>query len=79
MLEELKAKQEEIVRKAVKYLKRGGRLVYSTCSLLHEENLNQVHKFGEELNLELDGGVHFQSFPRANGMDGFFAATMIKL
>ena len=34
----------------VKYLKPGGELVYSTCSILKEENENIIYKFIENNN-----------------------------
>lgn len=37
--------QELIFSKSLKYLKRNGRIAYITCSLLKEENENQVRKF----------------------------------
>ncbi len=37
--------QAEIIEKAAKFVKPGGRLVYATCSLFAEENANQVDAF----------------------------------
>jgi 16S rRNA (cytosine967-C5)-methyltransferase len=37
-LEELNAKQSAILTSAARLVKSGGRLIYATCSLLHEEN-----------------------------------------
>ena len=47
-LEELKAKQLEIITRAAPLVKKGGRLVYATCSLFAEENLEQVEIFLKE-------------------------------
>lgn len=44
-LAQLKATQQELLSEAAAYVKPGGRLVYMTCSLLGEENENQVEKF----------------------------------
>ena len=40
--------QYEILKNCSNYLKRGGKIVYSTCSILKEENQNVVMKFLEE-------------------------------
>jgi 16S rRNA (cytosine967-C5)-methyltransferase len=39
------AEQAALLRSAVRYLKPGGRLVYVTCSLLPEENEDQIAAF----------------------------------
>ena len=44
-LEELRVVQAEILDKVVHAVKSGGRLVYATCSLLPEENENQIEAF----------------------------------
>ena len=37
--------QLEILTKAASFVKKGGKLVYSTCSLLNEENESIVERF----------------------------------
>lgn len=37
--------QQSILQSAARLVKKGGRLVYATCSLLPEENHEQIHKF----------------------------------
>jgi len=44
-IKELSKLQLEIIEGAAKSLKPGGILVYSTCTMTHEENLNVVEKF----------------------------------
>ncbi len=44
-IEEITKIQEEILQNCSKYLKSGGELVYSTCSLLKEENEERMDKF----------------------------------
>ncbi|MBI1273486.1 MAG: methyltransferase domain-containing protein [Alphaproteobacteria bacterium] len=44
-LTELQEKQARILASAARLVKRGGRLVYATCSLLREENEEQIEKF----------------------------------
>ena len=43
--------QQQIVHKAMKFLKKNGRLVYITCSLLREENEDQINHFVKNYNL----------------------------
>jgi 16S rRNA (cytosine967-C5)-methyltransferase len=43
-LEERLKEQSEILENAASYLKPGGRLVYITCSILNEENDDQIEK-----------------------------------
>lgn len=74
MLERLVGEQRAIFEKALSYVKPGGYIVYGTCSLLKEENQEQVAHFLEKYPLELVGEP-FQSLPEVGGMDGFFGAA----
>jgi 16S rRNA (cytosine967-C5)-methyltransferase len=74
-LAELLPKQASILDKAAPLVRTGGRLVYATCSLLAEENQDQVTAFL----------CHYPAFrsvetlslsPARHGTDGFFAAVM---
>ncbi|CAI2371994.1 unnamed protein product [Moneuplotes crassus] len=78
MLQGLCKVQEEIVKEVVPCLRKGGKLVYTTCSILPQENLMQVMNLCDKFNLEIENGKHFQVLPKSNGMDGFFSATLIK-
>ncbi len=88
---ELTQKQASILAAASKLLKVGGRLVYATCSLLHEENQAIVEAFlaqhpefvllpaSEALaqqKITLEMGDYLQLLPQQHGTDGFFAAVM---
>ena len=44
-IEEISKIQEKILENCSKYLKSGGELVYSTCSILKDENKNLVNEF----------------------------------
>ena len=44
-ISELTNQQQQILNSASKLVKSGGRLIYATCSLLPEENAEQIHKF----------------------------------
>lgn len=47
-ISELATTQRQILENAAKYLKVGGAMVYSTCTLFEEENENVVHDFLEK-------------------------------
>lgn len=82
--------QEQLLEEAGNMVKRGGRLVYSTCSLEPEENMEQITKFLEKYdNFELeslDGYVpeevlsedtmSYQTFPHKHGCDGHFGVLL---
>lgn len=90
-IQELKQKQSAILTAAAKLLKPGGRLVYATCSLLPEENLEVVESFLSnharfsledcakiflQQKIPIDTGEFLQLLPHQHGTDGFFAATL---
>lgn len=75
MVERLVQEQRDIFTQALDYLRPGGHLVYATCSVLPEENHQQVAYFLKEHGLKLTAPPFF-TFPQKNGMDGFFAAVM---
>lgn len=86
-LEELKSLQVEIMDKASKAVKKGGKFVYATCSLLPEENENQISAFLERhpefeivaLDEKLGIGSPFMRLtPLRHKTDGFFAAVLRK-
>ncbi|MEX2435173.1 MAG: 16S rRNA (cytosine(967)-C(5))-methyltransferase RsmB [Balneolaceae bacterium] len=82
--------QEELLDEAANHVKRGGRLVYSTCSLEPEENWEQIQKFlGNYDNFELEkldeflpeevlaeDGFAYQTFPHIHGCDGHFGVRL---
>ena len=87
-LEELPALQLEILAASAKYLKAGGALVYSTCTLNPAENEDVVAKFLEnnsdfELvpfkvgSLSSDDGM-LTLLPHKHLTDGFFMAKLTK-
>lgn len=78
MIERLVQEQREIVAESLKYLKDGGRLVYATCSILPEENIQQVNYFLKtHPSLTLEKKPLFL-LPEKEGTDGFFAAVFKK-
>ncbi len=87
LLEELTQIQSEIFDKAAKTVKPGGRLVYATCSLLPEENEEQIKAFlarNDEFEVQpLDetlglGTPYMRLTPHRHGTDGFFAAVLVR-
>lgn len=74
MLVRLVGQQRHIFEKALSFVKPGGHIVYATCSILSEENDQQIDHFIKTYDLELVG-TPFRSFPSAGGMDGFFGAV----
>lgn len=77
MIDRLIEAQRKIVEKAFSYLKPGGRLVYATCSLLPEENEEQIAHLLKTYPLTLEKDPLFL-WPEEGGMDGFFAAVLKK-
>lgn len=63
------ARQRAILDQARRFMRPGGRIVYSTCSLENEENQNVV------LSLRLRAETHLR-LPGRDPGDGFFAAVI---
>ena len=91
---ELTAKQAAILASASRLLKKAGRLVYATCSILPEENQHIVQSFiekhpdfvllpaGEVLRqqkIALECGDYLELRPHLHGTDGFFAAVLERI
>lgn len=77
MVQELVQLQRQIVEEALAYLAPKGTLVYATCSILEQENEEQVDYFEKQLHLK-QSTQPFRTFPVSGGMDGFFAASLQK-
>lgn len=80
-LKDLPEIQYKILCNAAKYLKIGGELVYSTCSLSIEENDEVVEKFlKEHKNFAgadiMNFGYKRTIFPQEYGSDGFFISKV---
>jgi len=78
-LEKITKVQQEILRSYSKILKPGGKMVYATCSILPQENLDQVKSF-----LSSDEGTDFslisdkKIYASKSGFDGFYMALLEK-
>lgn len=77
--------QRDILKNVWSLLKPGGTLLYVTCSVLPEENSEQVQRFVDE-NLDTEhipitknaDDIGWQIIPSDNSMDGFYYAKLVK-
>ena len=96
--EDLKTKistQKQILQLASKLIKLGGRIIYSTCSILKEENEDQLNWFvenhndfqvipietvwGETIGGEAPTSLNLRLSPASNQTDGYFCAILEKV
>jgi 16S rRNA (cytosine967-C5)-methyltransferase len=91
---QLTATQNALLDAAAEWVAPGGRLVYSTCTLLRSENDDVVARFLEShapfslqpayevlarWGIAADRACpYLELFPHRHGTDGFFAAVMVK-
>lgn len=78
-LEKITKTQQEILRNYSKIVKSGGKMVYATCSILPQENLDQVKSFlsseeGNDFSLISDKKIYASK----SGFDGFYMALLEK-
>ncbi len=91
-IKDLPKLQYDILENASKYLKVGGVLIYSTCTILDSENISNVYKFLEnnknfelskinEVNVDLENqeNGYLKIYPNIHNMDGFFIAKLKKV
>lgn len=74
-IEELSKVQLEILLNCSRYLKQNGILVYSTCSLLKEENEKIIEKFVQSANYKV---IKQKSIMITKNNDGFFISKLIR-
>ena len=90
-LAELAQLQKDILRSAVPYLKEGGVLIYSTCTINKGENEETAEFIEKEMGMCPDPltpylpetvpgikGNQLQLLPHVHGTDGFFLARFVK-
>jgi 16S rRNA (cytosine967-C5)-methyltransferase len=75
---ELVERQAAILASASRLVKPGGRLVYATCSLLPDENEEQVERFLVAHPDFASEGERLRLSPLSHGTDGFFAAVLVR-
>lgn len=84
--------QIKILNNASKYVKENGTLIYSTCTIHDEENIDVVEQFLKEnknfelvpienINIDLDNQEkgYIKIYPNIHGMDGFFIAKLKRI
>lgn len=84
--------QKNILNHMVTYLKHGGKLIYSTCSLEHEENWGVINSFlKSNKNFQvvkpkqsgrsdiIDNTGALVTFPPRDSMDGVFAVVLERI
>lgn len=87
-IEQLKRQQLKLLTRLWPLLAPGGKLIYSTCSILPAENEQliesfvQTHKDAKPLPIEMDWGIALpighQLLPEPDGPDGFYYAILQK-
>lgn len=92
-IEKIKQTQYAILTSAASLVKNKGLLIYATCSILPEENEQQVelflkehpefnlvpmHKQLEKCKITLQMDQYLNLMPEKHQTDGFFAAVMVK-
>ncbi|MCM4171732.1 methyltransferase domain-containing protein [Arenibacter sp. TNZ] len=78
-LDKIMVTQQEILQDYSRIVKPGGKLVYATCSILPQENIQQVKKFlgseaGKDFTLIKDDNI----YACKTGFDGFYMALLEK-
>lgn len=85
--------QDELLDAAANMVKRGGRLVYSTCSIEPEENMERIEHFLKEYdNFKLENledylpeevlssdGLSYQTLPHIHKCDGHFGVLLRRI
>ena len=78
-LKQITQTQQEILQQYSKIVKKGGKMVYATCSILPQENQDQVTQFlsseaGQGFQLEQEEKIS----PSQSGFDGFYMARLVR-
>ncbi|MDU4859523.1 MAG: 16S rRNA (cytosine(967)-C(5))-methyltransferase RsmB [Terrisporobacter othiniensis] len=84
--------QKKILENASKYVKKGGTLIYSTCTIQDNENIDVINEFLQknknfelapidEVKVDLDNQEkgYMKIYPNVHGMDGFFISKLIRV
>ncbi|MDE6967149.1 MAG: 16S rRNA (cytosine(967)-C(5))-methyltransferase RsmB [Clostridia bacterium] len=78
--------QYKLLNNAIDYTKTNGHIIYSTCTILREENYNIVGRILKErqdiclekMNIPMDNDGFIQLLQNGQGLDGFFIARLRK-
>lgn len=76
-IEELVKIQKNILNAAATYVKDGGSIVYSTCTILEEENQNQIKDFLES-HKEFKKEYEETYYAHKTGGSGFYVCRLVK-
>lgn len=84
--------QKKILENASKYVKKGGTLIYSTCTIQDSENIDVINEFLQknknfelapinEVKVDLDNQKkgYMKIYPNVHEMDGFFISKLIRV
>ena len=89
--DELSKIQKMILNNASKYVKKDGILVYSTCTILKQENENVIENFLKENDnfelIDISNNIennqskdeYIKTLPHKNNVDGFFIAKLKRI
>lgn len=84
--------QKKILENTSKYVKKGGTLIYSTCTIQDSENIDVINEFLQknknfelapinEVKVDLDNQEkgYMKIYPNVHEMDGFFISKLIRV
>ncbi|MEI8172868.1 MAG: 16S rRNA (cytosine(967)-C(5))-methyltransferase RsmB [Deltaproteobacteria bacterium] len=84
--------QKMMLDRSAIYVKKGGVIVYSTCTIVQEENEENIEDFLSRhrdfhqicppetiISSIMDERKYFKTYPHRHGMDGFFGAVLVKI
>lgn len=74
---ELAQLQQKILETVCAYVKPGGTMIYSTCTIHREENEENVETFLQK-HTDFSLVSEKQMYPGEVGSDGFFLAKMVR-
>ncbi|WP_144211762.1 16S rRNA (cytosine(967)-C(5))-methyltransferase RsmB [Shewanella donghaensis] len=86
-IDELALLQQQIIDHCWKWLKPGGTILYATCSILPEENSQQIEQFLQRTSdatlvpiaqQSSPEDIGWQLLPGQNNCDGFYYARLVK-
>ena len=78
-LEKVQKTQQELLQSYPSMLKKGGQLVYATCSILPSENEEQIKKFlASEAGKDFELLEERKVLAQESGFDGFYIARLLK-
>ncbi|WP_099188042.1 16S rRNA (cytosine(967)-C(5))-methyltransferase RsmB [Tepidibacter mesophilus] len=91
-LENIPQIQKKIIQNSSEYVKKGGLLIYSTCTIEDRENIDIVNEFLElnnnfklepieNINVDLENQEdgYIKLYPNIHSMDGFFIAKLRRI